>query len=644
MASRCLSDDVLHSLLIGTMSDDDVAVCESHLTECPDCLVRTRSLKTSDTLDNLLAQARDVEWSSEEEAEIERLKSHVADRSQLLARNARTEATAMNASPDRAPATDQSRAAPLPEGASSGLTASSLSPAEPTAITLLTGQQPSSSGSTHTLVLQPSEGMTLGVYRLEKKLGEGGMGAVWKAFHTKLKKHVALKVLPAHLLRDAKLVSRFEREMEAVGRLDHPTIVRAMDAGEVQGTHYLVMEYVEGQDLGQLVQSKGARSVRDACEIIRQAAIGLAYAHKNGLVHRDIKPSNLFLTKDGKVKILDLGLARLQGDGAGPDLGAGLTGTGQILGTPDYMAPEQWENTTSVGPASDLYALGCTLFLLLTGRAPFADDKHQTYPRKMMGHVSEPPPELSAARAALLARAKKPTGSNAAGSTQGAAPSNAGAASKPAEIAPAVIPAPPHDIPEELEAVYRRLMAKEAKDRYSTAEELAAALVPIIKGKKSATPSDPSADFAIGPAAAESPPQPPTVTRVSESGTSQPPSPPRSKKWLALGGLGAALLLGVIIITIRHKDGSETEVRVPTKPGDKVGVRVETDTPEAPSDPPSRPKSDAVGWHGWPVGAPDPAIAPFDATQAKRHQEAWAKYLNVPVEYTNSIGMEFRKS
>jgi serine/threonine protein kinase/WD40 repeat protein/formylglycine-generating enzyme required for sulfatase activity len=567
IASRCLSDDSLHSLLVGTMSDDDVAVCESHLAECPNCLVRTRSLKTSDTLDNLLSQMKDVEWSREEEAEIERLKPHIADRSQLLARFAMTEGILVSSTPDRTQSSESSPATSPPQAEPAGLTASSLSPAEPTFTTLVSGEQASPSATTHTMVLQPSEGTQLGVYKLEKKLGEGGMGAVWKAFHTKLKKHVALKVLPAHLLRDAKLVSRFEREMEAVGSLDHPAIVRAMDAGEVQGTHYLVMEYVDGQDLGELVKAKGARKVPEACEMIRQAAIGLGYAHKNGLVHRDIKPSNLFLTKDGKVKILDLGLARLQADNLATDPGAGLTGTGQVMGTPDYMAPEQWENTHTVGSACDLYALGCTLFFLLTGRAPFGDEKHQTLPRKMMGHVNDPPPELSAVRSALLARAKKPSGASAAASTQGAALSTLGAESKgveskPGATPPAVVPAPPHDIPQELEAVYRRLMAKDPKDRYSTADELAAALVPIIKGKKPAASSDPSADFAMGPAPGDAPAPLPTVPSVAESGKSQPPAPPRSKKRLALGGLGAVLLLGVIIITIRHKDGTTTKLEV----------------------------------------------------------------------------------
>ena len=148
--------------------------------------------------------------------------------------------------------------------------------------------------------LRPSEvtiGSQLGPYLIVRKLGEGGMGAVFEARHTKLKKTLAVKVLPPKFSQSALLISRFEREMEAVGTLDHPHIVRAMDAGEFQGTHFLVMEYVEGRDLSVMVKERGPRSVIEACEMIRQAAVGLAHAHQHGLVHRDIKPGNLFATK-----------------------------------------------------------------------------------------------------------------------------------------------------------------------------------------------------------------------------------------------------------------------------------------------------------------------------------------------------------
>ena len=139
----------------------------------------------------------------------------------------------------------------------------------------------------------------VGQYRLLAKLGEGGMGTVYKALHTRLDKIVALKRLPRDRTQDSRAVARFAREMKAVGRLEHPNIVRAMDANEQDGTHYLVMEYVEGCDLGDLVRRHGPLAIADACELIRQAAVGLQYAHENGLVHRDIKPSNLMLSVAG---------------------------------------------------------------------------------------------------------------------------------------------------------------------------------------------------------------------------------------------------------------------------------------------------------------------------------------------------------
>ncbi len=295
-------------------------------------------------------------------------------------------------------------------------------------------------------------GTELGCYRLLKKLGEGGMGSVWQALHIKLDKLVAVKVLPATWSRDPALLTRFEREMKAVGKLEHPHIVRAMDAGEFQGTHYLVMEFNEGQDLSLWVKSRGPQSISNACEMLRQAALGLAHAHEAGLIHRDIKPSNLFLTKLGKVKILDLGLARVQGDNAGG--GQTLTGFGQVLGTPDYMAPEQWENTHTADGRSDLYALGCTLFYFLTGRAPYSDERHSSLVGKMKGHTLDPIPDLKSARREAVA--SRPKLANDL-------------------------------ISDELDALYRKLMSKNPDERFASASELAQALAAFVKSKAEAS-------------------------------------------------------------------------------------------------------------------------------------------------------------
>lgn len=180
------------------------------------------------------------------------------------------------------------------------------------------------------------------------------------------------------------LAMELEREMLTVGSLQNPNIIQALDAGEINGAHYLSMEYVEGQDLQQFIQTQGTMSVVDACEAIRQTALGLAAAHRVGLVHRDIKPSNLFVTKQtGQIKILDMGLALL----AQAEKPAALTFNGQCFGTPDYMAPEQWSDAHTCDARSDLYSLGCTLYFLLVGRPPYHSETHRSTANKMKGHM-----------------------------------------------------------------------------------------------------------------------------------------------------------------------------------------------------------------------------------------------------------------
>ena len=184
--------------------------------------------------------------------------------------------------------------------------------------------------------------------------------------------------------------------MEAIGRLNHNNIVRATDAGEADGVHYLVMELIDGIDLARLVRLAGPLPVAAACELVRQAAVGLQYAHENGLVHRDIKPSNLLLSVNGELKISDLGLALLNRD----ERASGeLTVTGQVMGTADYMAPEQWEDSHAVDIRADLYSLGCTLYTLLAGRPPFAGPKHRSALRKMAAHAKELVPPITDHRA-----------------------------------------------------------------------------------------------------------------------------------------------------------------------------------------------------------------------------------------------------
>jgi serine/threonine protein kinase len=241
-------------------------------------------------------------------------------------------------------------------------------------------------------VLRPN--LALGEYRLTQLLGRGGMGEVYRAVHLRLDRPVAIKVLAPARLADPAAVARFARELRAIGRLDHPNLVRATDAGEHGPWHFLVMELLDGVDLRTLVQHSGPLASADACELTRQAAEGLQYGHEQGIVHRDLKPSNLMLTSAGVVKLLDLGLARVtEADGLDD---TSLTSTGQPMGTPDYMAPEQCSSARAATARTDLYSLGCTLYFLLAGRPPFhgAD----SYPSKLHAHRYEPVPPLGTAR------------------------------------------------------------------------------------------------------------------------------------------------------------------------------------------------------------------------------------------------------
>lgn len=233
---------------------------------------------------------------------------------------------------------------------------------------------------------------SIGEYEVVRPLGRGGMGSVFLARHTKLGREVALKVLASHRLADPRMRERFEAEMRAVGRLSHPNIVTAYDARDVDGTAVLVTEYIDGFNLAQLVEHIGPLTTADACEVARQVAVAVAYTSGQGFVHRDVKPSNIMLSRSGRVKLLDLGLARLQLDELEQ---AGVTGTGQTMGTADYVAPEQVVDSRRVDVRADIYSLGCTLFKLLTGTAPFAGREHPTAFAKMTAHVSQQPPSLA---------------------------------------------------------------------------------------------------------------------------------------------------------------------------------------------------------------------------------------------------------
>ncbi|MEX2118171.1 MAG: serine/threonine-protein kinase [Pirellulales bacterium] len=276
----------------------------------------------------------------------------------------------------------------------------------------------------------------LGKYKLVDRIGKGGMGSVYRAQHALMGRTVALKVMARKLLKDRTSVARFRREVQLAASLNHPNIVTAHDADCVDDTHFLVMEYVQGRDLGRWIKQSGALPIAWTCECIRQAALGIQHAHERGLIHRDIKPSNLLVLsgtagRGPTIKILDVGLARFA---TSVEEEGGLTQSGQIVGTPDYIAPEQAEDVHSADGRADIFSLGCTLFQALTGQLPFPG---------------------SSLMAKLLARVNSQ--------------------------APAAISLRP-EIPAELDAVVAKMLARKPEDRFQTPAEVATALAPFAGG------------------------------------------------------------------------------------------------------------------------------------------------------------------
>lgn len=242
--------------------------------------------------------------------------------------------------------------------------------------------------------VDPWVGQMLSGYHLIKRIGEGGMGIVYMARHQSLDRLAAVKFLGAHMIGDPAYIQRFFQEARAAATLNHPNLVSVYDAGKVgENVYYIVMEYVEGTNLRALVNQRGKLLVSEALDYTRQAAVGLGYAHKKGIVHRDVKPDNLMLTTDGVIKIGDLGLAKWSGNQDGS-----MTGTGAVLGTPYYISPEQIRGARDVDGRTDIYSLGGTFFHLLTGKIPYEGSSPAVI---MAMHLNDPIPDPRKARPPL---------------------------------------------------------------------------------------------------------------------------------------------------------------------------------------------------------------------------------------------------
>ncbi len=411
--------------------------------------------------------------------------------------------------------------------------------------------------------------LTLGNYVILEVLGAGGMGQVFKARHRHMDRIVALKVLPPHLTNDEAVVARFHREIKAAAKISHPNIVTAHDADLANGVHFLVMECVEGSDLSALVKKNGPFSVEQAVDFTLQAARGLEAAHAEGIVHRDIKPANLLLDKKGTVKILDMGLARI--DGGDVAAQAELTSTGTVMGTVDYMAPEQAVDTKTADARADIYSLGCSLYYFLAGKAIYGGD---TLMAKLLAHRDQSIPSLRAIQS---------------------------------------------EVPEQVEAIFRKMVAKKVEDRYQTMTEVIADLErcrtfnqpTIIFDRPLGSDTDAETSRILKDSSVS------TLTATLTAVLTQRPTLTRTIL-IAAGVLSVLVLSASLIINRPTTDSTHVLPK-----GDKPEVM-------------------AKRMYVWPSDAPPPAIAPFDAEQAQQHQSAWAKHLGVPVEWSNSLGMKFR--
>jgi WD40 repeat protein/serine/threonine protein kinase len=399
--------------------------------------------------------------------------------------------------------------------------------------------------------LLTGRGATLrfGPYLLLERIGEGATGQVFKARHMRMQRDVALKILRPELLTDPEVVQRFYREVQVISHLSHPHIVHAYDAGHIGRMHYLVMEHVDGADLAQLVKRSGLLPVAQACAYLFQAALGLQHAHEKGLVHRDIKPSNLIVTQKrsassmdlsldgwGQVKLLDLGLARVPRS-CHDDLNSMVTVNGKgMMGTPDFLAPEQALDFHTADIRSDLYSLGCTAYFLLAGEAPFAGC---TLAQKLLRHQQCPPPPLTARRP---------------------------------------------DLPAALLPIVDRLLAKTPEERYQTPAALADALAPIVGAAPPVPLAEPVPRSVVEERAWKSdvddttllPPHQNPLMLLPPATDSAVRGRAARRRWLLFNAIGAIVLLALLGLFLsllsRHRGDTDSGASTATTAEDSLTV------------------------------------------------------------------------
>lgn len=354
-------------------------------------------------------------------------------------------------------------------------------------------------------------GLTVAKYRLLERIGSGGMGQVFLAEHIHLRRRVAVKILPPARAKDPATLGRFYREARAAALIDHPNIARTHDIGQEGALHYIIMEYVDGASLLEIVRKFGPLSVDRAAHYIYQAALGLDHAHNSGIIHRDVKPGNIMVDRQGVVKILDMGLARIYFDET--DLLTLQFDDQGVLGTADYVAPEQTVDSHTVDTRADIYGLGCTFYFLLAGHPPFPQG---TVAQKVMWHQTQPPRSIT-------------------------------------EICP--------NLPQDIASLIHCMLAKHPDNRPQTPAQVAAELEAFVRSQ----PIDP-------PSSDEMPKLSPAASGVG--GVPSDPTRPRSDK--AIRSPGSSVSLSVSELQVSKPPSSHPRIVPPPSTQPAASVQKQT--------------------------------------------------------------------